>query len=78
MHVLLGLKPHYSSQIQRTQTIRRAQGRLVESFLEGEINQILDVNGGRELGRRVDGEERGEGGLGVGRTGKPHHKLVVG
>ena len=42
-------------------TTRRAQGRMVKSFSEGETKYISDVDGRRELGRRGDGEESGAG-----------------
>jgi hypothetical protein len=48
--------------------LMRAQARMVESFSEGEIEHILEVNEGRELGGRGGG-----GGSGVGKAGS--HKF---
>lgn len=35
-----------NSQTQRAQTMRRAQGKLVDSFSDGEIKSIMEVDGG--------------------------------
>jgi hypothetical protein len=42
---------------------------MTDSFLEGERKYISDVDEGKEIGGRGDGEENGVGGSGVQGTG---------
>ena len=56
MFSVSGYHAIYNPQTQRSQTTRRAQGRMVESFPEEEIKQISELDGGRELGGRGEGE----------------------
>jgi hypothetical protein len=43
---------------------------LKECFSEGELKQILEVDGGSKLCGRGDGERNGEVGSGIGRAGE--------
>lgn len=45
--------------MQRSHITRSNQERMLESHSEGKIKQILEVYGGRKLGGRGDGEEKG-------------------
>jgi hypothetical protein len=41
---------------EKRQLTRKAQGRIFESFSQGETKKILEIEGSRELGGRRDGK----------------------